>query len=53
MVDGGYEIEQHVADRRLIVNRQRRQQMYRVWLQGKYRKPLEASSSSSSSAIVQ
>lgn len=32
--------EQNVFDRRLIINRKTEQQMFRVWLQCKYRKPL-------------
>ncbi|KAF9975712.1 hypothetical protein BGZ73_000563 [Actinomortierella ambigua] len=35
-----FTIEQNAVDRRLIVNRLRRVKMYRVWLQGKFRKPL-------------
>lgn len=33
--------EQNVFDRRLIINRKTEQQMFRVWLQCKYRKPLK------------
>lgn len=33
-----FKIEQNAVDRRLIVNRQRKLKMYRVWLQGKFRK---------------
>ncbi|KAL7309460.1 hypothetical protein PS15m_011540 [Mucor circinelloides] len=33
-----FTIEQNAVDRRLIVNRQRKLKMYRVWLQGKFRK---------------
>ncbi|OAQ24418.1 methyltransferase [Linnemannia elongata AG-77] len=35
-----FTIDQNAVDRRLIVNRLRKVKMYRVWLQGKFRKPL-------------
>lgn len=35
-----FTIEQNAVDRRLIVNRLRKVKMYRVWLQGKFRKPM-------------
>lgn len=38
-----FEILDLDVDRRLIVNRQRRIKMYRCWLQGRFRKPLEGS----------
>ena len=34
-------IEQLVVDRRLLVNRQNLKKMYRVWYQGRFRKPKE------------
>ena len=34
-----FAIEQLGVDRRLIVNRKRQLKMYRVWMQGKFRKP--------------
>ncbi|RUS18694.1 inner membrane protein import complex subunit Tim54-domain-containing protein [Endogone sp. FLAS-F59071] len=37
--DCRFAIEQNAVDRRLIVNRSRKLKMYRVWLQGKFRKP--------------
>jgi len=33
-----FSIEQNAIDRRLIVNRHRKLQMYRIWLQGKFKK---------------
>lgn len=39
-----FSVEQLGADRRLLVNRKRQLKMYRVWMQGKFRK-LERSSS--------
>ncbi|KAI9032624.1 S-adenosyl-L-methionine-dependent methyltransferase [Phycomyces nitens] len=33
-----FEVEQNAVDRRMIVNRSRKLKMYRVWLQGKFRK---------------
>jgi len=37
-----FELEQNSVDRRLIINRSRKLKMYRVWIQGKFkRKPLE------------
>ncbi|KAG0295677.1 hypothetical protein BGZ96_011254 [Linnemannia gamsii] len=39
-----FTIEQNAVDRRLIVNRLRKVKMYRVWLQGKFRKPLAGQS---------
>jgi len=37
-----FDLEQNSVDRRLIINRSRKLKMYRVWIQGKFkRKPLE------------
>lgn len=36
-----FAIEQLVVDRRLLVNRQNLKKMYRVWFQGRFRKPEE------------
>ncbi|KAL1922594.1 uncharacterized protein VTP21DRAFT_10133 [Calcarisporiella thermophila] len=38
-----FTIEQNAVDRRLIVNRSRKLKMYRVWLQGKFKKPIHDS----------
>lgn len=35
----GLTIVQHSVDRRLLVNRKRKLEMYRVWIQGKWMKP--------------
>jgi tRNAThr (cytosine32-N3)-methyltransferase len=49
-----FTIEQNAVDRRLIVNRLRKVKMYRVWLQGKFRKPLagEAPAAPSSESVT-
>jgi tRNAThr (cytosine32-N3)-methyltransferase len=49
-----FTIEQNAIDRRLIVNRLRKVKMYRVWLQGKFRKPLagEAPGAPSATTVV-
>ena len=47
-----FTIEQNAVDRRLIVNRLRKVKMYRVWLQGKFRKPLAGQAPGAPSATV-
>ncbi|KAF9082695.1 hypothetical protein BGX23_012204 [Mortierella sp. AD031] len=47
-----FTIEQNAVDRRLIVNRMRKVKMYRVWLQGKFRKPLEGEAPGAPSATT-
>jgi tRNAThr (cytosine32-N3)-methyltransferase len=39
--DVGLEVVRNETDRRLLVNRQRKLTMYRIWIQAKFRKPLE------------
>ncbi len=38
-----FEIRSLAADRRLLVNRQKKLKMYRCWMQGRFRKPFTAS----------
>ncbi|KAG0047472.1 hypothetical protein BGZ83_007464 [Gryganskiella cystojenkinii] len=47
-----FTIEQNAVDRRLIVNRLRKVKMYRVWLQGKFRKPLQGENPGTPSATT-
>ncbi|KAF9926121.1 hypothetical protein FBU30_004265 [Linnemannia zychae] len=47
-----FTIEQNAVDRRLIVNRMRKVKMYRCWLQGKFRKPLEGQAPGAPSETV-
>lgn len=39
MTKAGFEVVSNKSDRRLLVNRFRKLTMYRVWLQGKFKKP--------------
>ncbi len=47
-----FEILDLDVDRRLIVNRRKKIKMYRCWIQGRFRKPLDSASSSSPSMEV-
>ncbi|KAF9430991.1 hypothetical protein BGZ94_000937 [Podila epigama] len=47
-----FTIEENAVDRRLITNRLRRIKMYRVWLQGKFRKPLAGAQPGAPSATT-
>lgn len=38
----GFEIVNLATDRRMLVNRQRKLKMYRCWMQGRFRRPVEA-----------
>lgn len=44
-LQAGFLVEQNLSDRRVIVNRLRKLTMFRVWQQGKYRKPNSESNS--------
>lgn len=41
----GFELINLAVDRRMLVNRQRKLKMYRCWMQGRFRKPVESSAS--------